>query len=126
MGTVLSAYARALDGERELTVADDYAARAAAQADRLFRFGRVDFLDVLTAEGKLADAHAALAQSQASLADAQVQLLQDPGEKWQEARSPQRRHRRIGNARDLPWRVTGDRAQREASSPAGVSARALP
>lgn len=82
--TALSAYARALDGERELAVAGAYAARAAAQAETLFRFGRVNFLDVLTAEATLANAQAALAQSQTSLADAQVQLFQALGGGWQD------------------------------------------
>jgi NodT family efflux transporter outer membrane factor (OMF) lipoprotein len=81
--TALSAYARQIDANRALLRARDDAARATSQANRLFRFGRTDFVDVLTAQASLADAEAALAASQATLVDRQVDVFLALGGGWE-------------------------------------------
>ncbi|SDY35758.1 hypothetical protein SAMN04487939_1011005 [Lysobacter sp. yr284] len=57
----LRAYSQEIDRERSLALARDDAARASGQAGRLYRFGRIGFLDVLSAQAALADAESALA-----------------------------------------------------------------
>lgn len=81
--TALSAYAREIDRNRALLAARDDARRATAQADRLFRFGRAGFLDLLTAQSTLASAEATLAQSQASLVDRQIDVFLALGGGWE-------------------------------------------
>jgi len=48
----------------------------------LYRFGRIDFIDVLSAEAALADAESALAASRAQLGDRQVDLFLALGGGW--------------------------------------------
>lgn len=83
--TALSAYAQEADRERSLARARDDAARASGQAGRLYRFGRIGFLDVLSAEAALADAESALASSRAQLVDRQVDLFLALGGGWSDA-----------------------------------------
>jgi len=49
---------------------------------QLYRFGRIGFIDVLSAEAALADAESALASSQAQLIDRQVDLFLALGGGW--------------------------------------------
>lgn len=80
--TALSAYAQEIERERSLAQARDAAARASDQAGQLYRFGRSDFIDVLSAEAALADAESDLASSRAQLADRQVDLFLALGGGW--------------------------------------------
>jgi NodT family efflux transporter outer membrane factor (OMF) lipoprotein len=81
--TALSAYAREIDRDRDLEHARDDAAKATDQANRLFRYGRTGFIDVLTAQSNLASAEAALAASQAMLIDRQIDTFLALGGGWE-------------------------------------------
>ncbi|HEX9464001.1 MAG TPA: TolC family protein [Alphaproteobacteria bacterium] len=81
--TALDGYVREIDHNRELSQARDSAAKATDQARTLFRFGRIGFLDVLTAEASLATAETALAASDAAIADAQVNVFLALGGGWE-------------------------------------------
>jgi multidrug efflux system outer membrane protein len=81
--TALTAYAREIDRNRALSRARDSAAQAVDQANRLYRFGRADFLGVLTAQSSLATAEAALAASDATLIDRQIDVFLALGGGWQ-------------------------------------------
>ncbi|HET8611143.1 MAG TPA: TolC family protein, partial [Sphingomonas sp.] len=81
--TALDAYARAIEQVRDLARARDSAAKAADQADKLFRFGRTDFLSVLSAEANLANAEATLAQTRAALVDRQIDVFLALGGGWE-------------------------------------------
>ncbi len=85
--TALSAYAQEIDREHSLALARDDAAHASDQAGQLYRFGRIDFIDVLSAEAALADAESALAVSRAQLGDRQVDLFLALGGGWAAART---------------------------------------
>jgi len=78
----LSTYSQALDRQASLARARDDAAHASAQAGQLYRFGRVGFIDVLSAEAALADAESALASSKAQVIDRQVDLFLALGGGW--------------------------------------------
>lgn len=80
--TALSAYAQEVARERSLAQARDAAAHATEQANRLHRFGRVSFLDILSAEASLASAESALASSRAQLIDRQIDLFLALGGGW--------------------------------------------
>ena len=58
------------------------AAQADSQAHRLYLYGRINFIDVLTADAAAATAEEALAQSQAILADDQVTVFRALGGGW--------------------------------------------
>ena len=81
--TALSAYAREGDRHASLARAESSAATAADQAGRLYRFGRTDFLSLLTAQAALTTAEANLAASDALLVDRQVDLFKALGGGWQ-------------------------------------------
>lgn len=81
--TALSAYAREADRNAALSRAQASAARAADQAARLYRFGRTDFLSLLTAQAALTTAQANLAASDALLIDRQVDVFRALGGGWQ-------------------------------------------
>jgi NodT family efflux transporter outer membrane factor (OMF) lipoprotein len=81
--TALSTYARSRDRVAALQKARDSAARAAEQADRLYRFGRADFLQVLDAQRSLANAEAALANGRTQTLDYQVDIFLALGGGWQ-------------------------------------------
>ena len=68
--TALETYRRHAEQAAALDRARDSAALSAAQASKLFRFGRSDFLSLL-------DAQRSLANAEASAASARVQLVQD-------------------------------------------------
>lgn len=80
--TALSACTQELERERSLAQARWDAARAAGQAQQLYRFGRIDFLDVLSAQAALADAESALAASRAQRIDRQLDLFLSLGGGW--------------------------------------------
>jgi NodT family efflux transporter outer membrane factor (OMF) lipoprotein len=80
--TALSACTQDLERERSLAQARMDAARAAGQAQQLYRFGRIDFLDVLSAQAALADAESALATSRAERVDRQMELFLSLGGGW--------------------------------------------
>ncbi len=82
--TALSAYARERDRRVALERARADAATAADQAGRLYRFGRTDFLSLLTAQTALSTAEANLATSDALVIDRQVDLFRALGGGWQE------------------------------------------
>lgn len=85
--TLLSHYAHNLTRNQSLRQARD-AARAAAQYNRrLYREGRLPYLDSLDAERTLAETEAALAASEARLSLDQVSLFLALGGGWQNARS---------------------------------------
>ncbi len=80
--TSLDDYAREIDRDRELTQARDDAAKATDQANRLYKFGRTSFIDVLTSQANLANAEAALATSHATLVDRQINVFLALGGGW--------------------------------------------
>ena len=80
--TALSACTQELERERSLVQAREDAARASLQAQRLYQFGRIDFLDLLSAQAALADAESALAASRAQRVDRQVDLFLSLGGGW--------------------------------------------
>ncbi|QGL80825.1 RND transporter [Stenotrophomonas maltophilia] len=80
--TALSACTQELEREHSLAQARGDAARAAGQAQQLYRFGRIDFLDVLSTQAALADAESALAASRADRVDRQMDLFLSLGGGW--------------------------------------------
>lgn len=86
--TALSAYAREIDRDRALETSHADADRATAQANRLFRYGRTSFLEVLTAQSNLAAAEATLAQSNATLIDRQIEVFLALGGGWEPQDAP--------------------------------------
>jgi NodT family efflux transporter outer membrane factor (OMF) lipoprotein len=81
--TALETYARARDEAAALGRARDSAAVSAAQAGKLFRFGRGDFLSLLEAQSNLAQAEAAHAAAEAQLIDDQIAIFMALGGGWQ-------------------------------------------
>ncbi|OAN58560.1 efflux transporter outer membrane subunit [Sphingomonas sp. TDK1] len=82
--TALSAYARATDRLRDLERAEGAAAHASRDAERLQRFGRTPFLDVLNAQARYADAQASLSTARATVVDRQIDLFLALGGGWEE------------------------------------------
>lgn len=80
--TALSACTQELERERSLAQARGDAERAAGQAQQLYRYGRIDFLDVLSAQAALADAESALAASRAERVDRQMDVFLSLGGGW--------------------------------------------
>jgi len=80
--TALGAYARNRDRAAALARARDSAAAATGQADRLFRFGRADFLSLLDAQRSLASAEALLAAGQVQLINDQIDIFLALGGGW--------------------------------------------
>ncbi|MBA2934723.1 TolC family protein [Sphingomonas sp. CGMCC 1.13654] len=83
--TALDAYAREIEHDGALEKTRDDAAKSTDQANKLFRYGRTDVLNVLTAQANLAEAEAALAQSRATLIDRQVNVFLALGGGWEDA-----------------------------------------
>jgi NodT family efflux transporter outer membrane factor (OMF) lipoprotein len=81
--TALTVYARELDRNAALKSSRDQNALASRQADKLYRFGRVDFLSKLDADRALATAESAVAASDAQLATDQVNLFLALGGGWE-------------------------------------------
>lgn len=84
--SALTVYARELDRNADLRAAHDQSVLAVRQADKLYRYGRTDFLSQLDAERTLASAEGMLAASDAQLAADQVQLFLALGGGWENAR----------------------------------------
>jgi NodT family efflux transporter outer membrane factor (OMF) lipoprotein len=80
--TALDDYAREFERNRRLKQARDSAAQALDQANRLFRFGRTDFLSVLSAQAALADSETTLSSSDAALIDKQIGVFLALGGGW--------------------------------------------
>lgn len=80
--TALTNYARGRERVAALNRARDSAARSSAQAERLFRFGRSDFLTLLDAQRTLADSEARRTQAQVQLVDDQVDVFEALGGGW--------------------------------------------
>ncbi|MEE2916537.1 MAG: efflux transporter outer membrane subunit [Pseudomonadota bacterium] len=83
METALSAYARATNRLQDRARAADAAANASRDAERLQRFGRTSFLDVLNAQAGYADAQASLSTARASRVDRQIDLFLALGGGWE-------------------------------------------
>lgn len=81
--SALVVYARQLDRDTALRAARDQSAEAAAQARRLFQYGKTDYLTVLDAERTLAGNESALAASQAELSNDQIALFLALGGGWE-------------------------------------------
>jgi NodT family efflux transporter outer membrane factor (OMF) lipoprotein len=79
----LETYARDRDQAAALSRARNSAALSAAQAGKLFRFGRGDFLSLLEAQSALAQAEANHAAAEAQLADDQIAVFMALGGGWQ-------------------------------------------
>lgn len=81
--SALTVYARDLDRRAALADAQQAAAKAASDAERLFRAGRTGFLPVLDAQRTAIAADQALAAAESKLASDQVQLFLALGGGWQ-------------------------------------------
>ncbi|WCM28665.1 efflux transporter outer membrane subunit [Sphingomonas sp. QA11] len=81
--TALSAYARARDRLTDLELAAGAAGKASADAEKLQRFGRTPFLDVLNAQASYAGAQTSLSAARASLVDRQIDLFIALGGGWE-------------------------------------------
>ncbi|RIV91192.1 efflux transporter outer membrane subunit [Aurantiacibacter xanthus] len=81
--TALSSYARARDRLETLQKATDASARATADAQKLQRFGRTPFLDVLTTQAAHAEAQTSLSAARATLVDRQIDLFLALGGGWE-------------------------------------------
>ena len=83
--TALETYARGRDRAQALDRAAASAQLSADQAGKLFRFGRSDFLSLLSAQGALASARVNQAQAEAALVDRQIAVFLALGGGWQQA-----------------------------------------
>lgn len=81
--TAFAAYAYARDHLNELELAVTAAGRASDDAEKLQRFGRTPFLDVLTAQASFADAQTSLSAARANLIDRQIDLFLALGGGWE-------------------------------------------
>jgi len=81
--SALSIYARELDKHQELSKMREQTSLSSAQAERLFKFGRIDFLAMLDAKRAVINANSALAASDAALANDQVNLFLALGGGWE-------------------------------------------
>ncbi|MCS0610326.1 TolC family protein [Massilia solisilvae] len=88
--SALTVYARELDRNAALKASRDQSALAARQADKLYQFGRADFLTKLDADRALAVAESAVAVSDTQLATDQVNLFLSLGGGWESTRKQQR------------------------------------
>jgi outer membrane protein TolC len=82
--SALTVYARELDRNAALKSSRDQSKLAERQADKLYRYGRVDFLSKLDADRALAVSESAVAASDAQLASDQVNLFLALGGGWQD------------------------------------------
>jgi NodT family efflux transporter outer membrane factor (OMF) lipoprotein len=87
--TALTVYARELDRNAALKASRDQQALASRQADKLYDFGRADFLTKLDADRALASAESAVAASDTQLAADQVNLFLALGGGWESAHAKQ-------------------------------------
>lgn len=82
--TALSAYAQEIERTGSLKRARDDAALASRQANTLFTFGRIGFIDVLTSEATLADAETRWAAAQAELDATRIDVFLALGGGWEQ------------------------------------------
>ncbi|MYL98589.1 efflux transporter outer membrane subunit [Novosphingobium sp. FGD1] len=82
--SAMETYSRHRERAAALGRARDNAAISAAQANKLFRFGRSDFLNLLSAQGSLASAEASHAAAEAALVDHQIAVFLALGGGWQQ------------------------------------------
>lgn len=80
--TILGRYAQDLKREAALRVARDRESSAAADEQRLYRFGRQPYLSSLDAQRSLAGAEAALAEAEAQVSQDQIRLFMALGGGW--------------------------------------------
>jgi NodT family efflux transporter outer membrane factor (OMF) lipoprotein len=90
--SALTVYARELDRNAALKASRDQNALAAQQADKLYEFGRTDFLTKLDADRALASSESAVASSDAQLAADQVSLFLALGGGWESSRAEGEHH----------------------------------
>lgn len=81
--TALSAYARARDHLKALELAAAAAGKASDDVEKLQRFGRAPFLDVLQAQASYAQALANLSVARTALVDRQIDLFLALGGGWE-------------------------------------------
>ncbi|SCW80074.1 efflux transporter, outer membrane factor (OMF) lipoprotein, NodT family [Sphingobium faniae] len=81
--TALETYRRDAERAAALDAARDSAAVSAGQAQRLFRFGRGDFLSLLDAQRSLASAEAAAAAARSQLLPDQIAIFLALGGGWE-------------------------------------------
>jgi len=81
--TALSSYARARDRFKDLQSAAEAAGKASADAEKLQRFGRVPFLDLLTAQAAYAEAQTSQSAARTVLVDRQIDLFLALGGGWE-------------------------------------------
>ena len=86
--STMTVYARDLDRLAALRDARDRAARATADAQKLFRYGRTGFLPVLDAERTQIGAEQTLAAATSRIADDQAQLFLALGGGWEDEDKP--------------------------------------
>ncbi|PNU06614.1 efflux transporter outer membrane subunit [Novosphingobium guangzhouense] len=82
--TAMETYARDREREAALGRAANAAGLSAQQAGKLFRFGRSDFLDLLSAQASLASAQVSHASAQTALVDDQIAVFLALGGGWQQ------------------------------------------
>jgi NodT family efflux transporter outer membrane factor (OMF) lipoprotein len=87
--SALTVYARELDRNAALKASRDQSLLASQQADKLYRFGRADFLTKLDADRALAGAESTVAASDAQLAADQVTLFLALGGGWENTHGQQ-------------------------------------
>jgi NodT family efflux transporter outer membrane factor (OMF) lipoprotein len=78
----LADYKAELERHHALQLSRNSAALAEEQASKLYRFGRADFLQLLTAQNSLAQSEAALAASEADISVRQIALFLSLGGGW--------------------------------------------
>lgn len=81
--SALVVYARQLDRDASLKSARDLSVEAAAQARKLYQYGKTDYLAVLDSERTLSNNTSALAASQAQLATDQINIFLALGGGWE-------------------------------------------
>ncbi|MCJ2182963.1 efflux transporter outer membrane subunit [Novosphingobium sp. 1949] len=87
--TALETYARDREKEQALGKAAGSAGLSAEQAGKLFRFGRSDFLSLLSAQSALANAQVSHAAAKAALVDDQIAVFLELGGGWQQPKAAQ-------------------------------------
>ena len=83
--TALDGYARDREKAQALEEAAKSAGVSAQQANTLFRYGRSDFLSLLSAQSALANAQVSRAAAQVALVDDQIAVFLSLGGGWQQA-----------------------------------------
>lgn len=78
----LAEYKSELERHHALLLSRNSAALAEEQASKLYRFGRTDFLQLLTAQNSLAQSEAALAASEAAITGRQIAVFLALGGGW--------------------------------------------